>query len=74
MDTLVAAQPGNSVQQLIKLNYTYFTFAFVKLKYKYYFFLIKQCITLKSDIILVNTFLNQTNILAVVNEKASKVI
>ena len=38
------------------------------------FFLIKQCITLKSDIILLNTFPNQTYILAVFNEKASKVI
>ena len=46
----------------------------MKLKDKYYFLLIKQCITLKSDIILLNTFLNQTYILAVFNEKASKVI
>ena len=74
LSNLTAAQPGSSVQQLIQLNYTYFIFAFVKLKDKYYFLLIKQCITLKSDIILLNTFLNQTYILAVFNEKASKVI
>ena len=74
LSSLAAAQPGSSVQQLIQLNYTYFIFAFVKLKDKYYFLLIKQCITLKSDIILLNTFLNQTYILAVFNEKASKVI
>ena len=74
LSSLAAAQPGSSVQQLIQLNYTYFIFAFVKLKDKYYFLLIKQCITLKSDIILLNTFLNQTYILVVFNEKASKVI
>ena len=76
LSSLAAAQPGSSVQQLIQLNYTHFIFAFVKLKDKYYFSLIKQCITLKSDIILLNTFLNQTYILTVLNlnEKASKVI
>ena len=74
LSSLAAAQPGSSVQQLIQLNYTYFIFSFVKLKDKYYFLLIKQCITLKSDIILLNTFLNQTYILVVFNEKASKVI
>ena len=74
LSSLAAAQPGSSVQQLIQLNYTYFIFAFVKLKDKYYFLLKKQCITLKSDIILLNTFLNQTYILAIFDEKVSKVI
>ena len=46
----------------------------MKLKDKYYFLLIKQCIILKSDIILLNTFTNQAYILAVFNENASKVI
>ena len=68
--SLAVAQPGSSVQQLIQLNYTYLILAFVKLKDKYHFLLIKQYITLKSDIILLNTFLNQTYILAVFNEKA----
>ena len=72
LSSLAAAQPGSSVQQLIQLNYTYFIFAFVKLKDKYYFLLIKQCITLISDIILSNTFLNQTNIMAVFNKKNVK--
>ena len=50
LSSLAAAQPGSSEQQLIPSNYKYFLFAFVKLKH--YFLLIKQCITLKSDIIL----------------------
>ena len=74
LSSLAAAQPGSSVHQLIQLNYTYFIFACVKLKDKYYFLLIKQCITLKSDIIFLYPFLNQTYILAVFIEKASKVI
>ena len=74
LSSLAAAQPDSSVQQLIQLNYTYFIFAFVKLKGKYYFLLIKQCINFKLDLILLNTLLNQTFILAAFNEKASKVI
>ena len=49
-------------------------FAFVKLKDKYYFLSIKQCITLKSDITLLYTFVIQTYILVVFNENASNVI
>ena len=72
LSSLAADQPGSSVQQLIQLKYTYFIFAFVKLKDKYEFVLVKQCMTLKSDIILLNTYLNQTYTLAVLNEKVSK--
>ena len=75
LSSLAAAHPGSAYkQQLIQLNNTYFIFAFVEQKDKYYFLLIKQCMTLKLDIILFNTFLIQTYILAVFIEKASKVI
>ena len=44
LSSLAAAQPGNSVQQLIQLNCTYFILAFENLKDKYYILLIKTCI------------------------------
>ena len=74
LSSLAAGQPGSGVQQLIQLNYTYCIFAFVKRKDKYYFLLMKQFITFKSDILFLNTFLNQIYILAVFNQNASKVI
>ena len=47
-------------------------FEFVNQNDKYYFMSIKQCISLKSDLILLNMFLYQTYILAVFTEEASK--
>ena len=72
LSSLAAAKPDSSIHQLIQLNYTYFIFAFVNLKDKYHFLLIKQYITSKSDVILSNTFLNQTYSLTVFDKKSVK--